>query len=99
MLWEAWKLARAYQTRPSEIYAVKDEVAAYSFDKAVYMFGSNLDAELKKAGQGARSDAQANGRRQRVLARWLGGKAQYKDPAAAGAGTVTSSETPGSVSL
>lgn len=99
MLWEAWRLSKAYMTRPSAIYGVRDEVAAYSFDKAVYMFGSNLDAELKKAGQDAKSDSQANGRRQRVLAKWLGGKAQYKDPAVAGAGKVSSSEGAGPVSL
>lgn len=98
MLWEAWRLAKAYMCRPSEIYGVKDEVTAYSFDKAVYAFGSNLDAELKKASAGAKSDSQANGRRQRVLAKWLGGKAQYKDPAVAGAGTV-SSAAGGTVSL
>jgi hypothetical protein len=99
MLWEAWRLAKAYTTRPSEIYGIKDEVTAYSFDKAVYMFGSNLDAELKKAGQGAKSDAQANGRRQRVLANWLGGRAQYKDPAAGGGGVVTSAAGAGPVTL
>ena len=99
MLWEAWRLAKAYMTRPSEIYGVRDEVAAYSFDKAVYMFGSNLDAELQKAGREAKSDAQANGRRQRVLAKWLGTKAQYKDPSAGGANTVSSSNSNGTVTL
>lgn len=99
MLWEAWRLAKAYMTRPSEIYGIRDEVTAYSFDKAVYMFGSNLDAELKKAGKDAKSDAQANGRRQRVLAKWLGGKQQFKDPAAGGSGTVSSAAGSGAVSL
>ena len=99
MLWEAWRLAKAYTTRPSAIYGVHDEVAAYSFDKAVYMFGSALEAELRHAGETAKSDAQANGKRQRVLAKWLGVKAQYKDPAAGGAGKVSSSEGAGPVSL
>jgi len=85
--------------RPSDIYGVHDEVTAYSFDKAVYMFGSNLDAELKKAGQNAKSDAQANGRRQRVLAKWLGQKAQYKDPSGGRSGAVSSAAGAGTVSL
>lgn len=89
-MWEAWRLAKAYTTRPSTLYAIKDEVTAWSFDRAVYMFGSELEAELKNAAKGAKSDAQANGRRQRVLAKYLGGKQQFKDPVAAGQGAVTS---------
>ena len=89
-MWEAWKLAKAYLTRPSEIYDVRDPVTAYCFDRAVFMFGSGLDAELKNAAKGAKSDAQANSRRQRVLAKWLGGKQQFKDPVASGQGVVTS---------
>lgn len=74
-------------------------MAAYSFDRAVYIFGSNLDAELKNAAKGAKSDTQANGRRQRVLAKWLGQKAQYKDPVAAGQDAVTSTKGTGPVTL
>ena len=87
---EAWRLAKAYTTRPSNIYAIKDEVAAYSFDRAVYLFGSQMDAELKNAVKGAKTDSQANGRRQRVLSKWLGGEQRFKDPVAAGSGAVTS---------
>lgn len=60
------------------------------------MFGSALEAELKNAGQGAKSDSQAKSRRQRVLAKWLGtdgGKPMYKDPVASGQGAVSSKGT------
>lgn len=97
-MWEAWKLAQAYHSRPSEIYAIKDEVTAWSFDRAVYLFGSQLEAELKIAAKGAKSDTQANGRRQRVLSKWLGGKQAFKDPVASGQGVVTS-EGSGPVTL
>lgn len=90
MLWEAWRLAKAYTCRPSEIYAIKDEVTAYSFDRAVYLFGSQLEAELKTAAKDAKSDIQANGRRQRVLAKWLGTQAKFKDPVAGGQDAVSS---------
>lgn len=62
------------------------------------MFGSQLDAELAEAEHGAKSKTQANGRRQRVMAKWLGGKAQYRDPVASGQGVV-SSEGDGPVKL
>jgi hypothetical protein len=65
-------------------------VTAWCFNRAVYLFGSALDAELAEAEQGAKSKAQAAGRRQRVLSKWLGGKQQFKDPVAAGQGSVSS---------
>lgn len=83
-------MAQAYSLRPSELYAIMDEVTAWSFDRAVYLFGSSLDAELKKAVQGAKSDSQANGRRARVMAKWMGEAQKFKDPAAAGSGAVSS---------
>lgn len=97
-MWEAWKMAKAYTTRPSTLYAIRDEVTAWAFDKAVYIFGSQLEAELKNAAKGAKSDSQANSRHQRVLSKWLGGKQQFKDPVASGQGAVTSKGS-GPVSL
>jgi hypothetical protein len=75
-------MARAFRCRPSELYAIRDEVTAWSFDRACWIFGSQLDAELAEAGNGAKSKQQANSRRQRVLSKWLGGKQQFKDPVA-----------------
>jgi hypothetical protein len=91
-------MAKAYTTRPSSLYDIRDPVTAWSFDRAVYMFGSSFDADLKKAGKDAQSDSQANSRRQAVIAKWLGGKQQFKDPAGGGQGAVTSKGS-GSVSL
>jgi hypothetical protein len=89
-LWEAWRLSKAYRCRPSELYGIQDAVTAWSFDRACWLFGSQLDAELAEAEQGAKSKSQANGRRQRVIAKWLGGKQQFRDPVASGSGTVSS---------
>lgn len=89
-MWEAWRLAKAYSTRPSSLYAIKDEVTAWSFDRAVFLFGSGLDADLKNAAKDAKSDSQANSRRQAVIAKWLGKPQQFKDPSSGGSGAVTS---------
>lgn len=98
MLWEAWKLSQAYRTRPSDLYAIRDEVRAWSFDRAVYLFGSQLEAELETAGQEAKSKAQARSARQRVLSRWLGVEQKFRDPAVGKGGTV-SSTSGGTVAL
>lgn len=75
-------MAKAYHLRPSEIYGITDEIAAWSFDRAVFLFGSELQAELEEASSGAKNKGQARQRQQRVLSKWLGGKQQFKDPAA-----------------
>lgn len=99
MLWEAWKLAKAYRTRPSDLYGIRDEVAAWCFDRAVFLFGTELEAELRDAADGAKNKQQSSSRQQRVIAKWLGGKAQYKDPMGAPTPGVTTSESSGIVSL
>lgn len=96
-MWEAWKLSQTYRTRPSELYGIDDEVTAWCFDRAVYLFGSQLDAELREASDGAKSKSQARSRSQRVLTKWLGGKQQFKAPPSVGGGIT--SENSGQVKL
>lgn len=103
-MWEAWRLAKAYQQRPSEIYGVHDEVTAWCFDRAVWLFGSELDAELRNAAEGAKNERMAAGRQARVIAKWLGGEVKYKEPgvgaaAGAGGGVVSSDQKGGPVKL
>lgn len=99
MLWEAWKLAKAYRTRPSSLYGITDEVAAWCFDRAVFLFGTELEAELRDATDGAKNKQQSAARQQRVMAKWLGGKVQYKDPAAGTTSGTVGSQGTGPVAL
>lgn len=48
MLWEAWNLAKAYHQLPSTIYFIKDEVEAFTFNRAVYDFGSFIAGKLEE---------------------------------------------------
>lgn len=83
-LWEAWRLSKAYQVRPSEFYGIHDEFEAWCFDRAVFLFGSSLDSELREAADGAKNKNQSRQRQQRVLDRWLRDEdqpRQFKDPA------------------
>jgi hypothetical protein len=92
-LWEAWKLAKAYHCRPSDLYGIRDEVAALSFDRAIYLFGTELESELRAAQDGAKNQQQANIRQQRVMAQWLGTEIRYKSPGAASPGKPATSGT------
>lgn len=71
--------------RPSEHYGITDELAAWSFDRAVALFGVSLEADIHKATKDTKPDNYdrvANG----VIKAWMnpdrkknGG--QFKDPA------------------
>jgi hypothetical protein len=63
---------------------VTDQPRAFYLDRAVFTFGTALEAELEKAGQTKgktkRTDAQIAMARNRVLATWLGTQ-RFADPA------------------
>ena len=79
-LWEAWTLAKAYRKRPSEIYFIRDEIAAWCFDRAVHHFGSGLEYALNEAGAKAKNERAAHRARQQVLNQWLGIKPKFRSP-------------------
>lgn len=58
---------------------------AFYLDRAVFLFGSALEAELERAeysggGKRKKSQSQINMAKQQVLARWLGTQ-RFADPA------------------
>lgn len=63
------------------------EPTAFYFDRAVYTFGSALQAQLDQAGQTRgkkkKTDQQIAMAKQRVMARWLGTEQKFADPLAA----------------
>lgn len=71
-VWEAWQLSKAYSRRPSELYGIDHPVQSFFFDRAVYLFGTTLEADLEKAGEKAKKPKQAEQARMRMLQKWLG---------------------------
>lgn len=69
MLWEAWKLSQAYKSRPSEIYGVTGYQSAFMFDRAVYRFGSHIDAELQEVD--GKSKKEIQGKRTKVMQKYF----------------------------
>ncbi len=88
-LWQAWNLAKTWSTRPSEIYGIKDAVAAYYFDQAVTLFGQSLENAIHNATKDAKNDNEAERKANLVMDRWVrqkenAGPQRYKDPARKG---------------
>lgn len=74
--------------RPSELYHIHNEFAAFCFDRAVATFGTSLEAAVREAGEaqvkGNKKDkAKISRAMNSELAKWIGGepKGQFRDPA------------------
>lgn len=84
-MWEAWSLATQWQTRPSELYGIRDQLAAHNFDRAVMHFGKHVEAEMRTAAEKAKTDKAARQKAQQVLNKYLaepGTGPQFRDPMA-----------------
>jgi hypothetical protein len=90
-----WKRSQAFHCRPSELLGLEDKLIAYFFDRGIWFFGSHVESEVDKAGEGAargvkskgNREALVNGARQRALDKLLDGKtakSKFRDPMASG---------------
>ena len=57
--------------RPSEVYFLKDELAAYCFDRAVVLFATHVEAAIEAATEKAKNRTAAQGAAQMVLNKYL----------------------------
>lgn len=78
-------MGRTWKAKPSDIYFIDDEIAAWCFDRAVTLFGYTVENEMALAASKAQR-GQEDGARQAVLNAWLkegrdGERGMFKDPA------------------
>jgi hypothetical protein len=81
-------MSQAYSRQPSNIYEVKGAVGLF-FDRAIFLFGREVESEIEKAGQDALSPGFARSAQQRAFARCMGddmatSTVGFADPAADG---------------
>lgn len=79
--------AKTWSCRPSDLLGIEDDYVAYCLDQAVGYVGRTIEAELEKAGSGAKNEEEAEWKRKLVLDRYLGEEDKpqrglYADPAA-----------------
>ena len=71
------------RVRPSELYFIHDELAAWCFDRAVVMFGEAVESDVRAATRDAKNRKQAEAAGLRMLRKWLNDtstKGLYRDP-------------------
>lgn len=80
-MWQHYRMSKSLRKSPSELLDIRHPVRAFYFDRAVWTFGSTLEADLEAAVEGVKKEKAAKAKQQMVLATWLGGKGMYRDPA------------------
>lgn len=64
-------MSKRYHRTPAELYFITDEVQAWSFNRAVYMFGSEMEADLDASEKGAKNEGQVRRKRQMCFDKWM----------------------------
>ncbi len=67
-----WGLSKTYGTRPSILLGVADETMAFFLDRAVYYFGSSVEADVEEAEKGRKTASSKALVRTVRMNSWLG---------------------------
>lgn len=70
-MWEAYQLGKTLKTRPSVLYALEDELTAWSFDRAVQTFGLALERAIQEATEKTKNKSSGKRKAQQTLDKWL----------------------------
>jgi len=88
MMWDVWKMAKAYSCRPSELLGITNSAGAYHADRATMYFCTELEVALSEVDGRKMSEPVKNLERKKLLDKWLklepaktGGASGYRDPA------------------
>jgi hypothetical protein len=52
-------MSNAYHTPPSKLYGITHPVTAFYFDRAVWVFGSTMDADLEESTKNVKKNREA----------------------------------------
>lgn len=90
-MWETWIATQRMRCLPSDFLGLLGSIERYYFDRAVWAFGSAVQAELDQVeeaasrGKSKTSPKTIQARKQMVLNKWIPApestKGRYKDPA------------------
>jgi hypothetical protein len=82
-LWHLYLTAKEFNTRPSALVGLqRDEYAAYCLDNAAADFGRAIESALSEVE--GKNKKVIKVKTDRVLRKWLGLPAQYRDPVRSG---------------
>lgn len=84
-MWQTWQVSQSLRKSPSDLLGIKNSVHRYYFDKAVWRFGSAIEADLNAVAEKSKTAAATRAKQAMVMAKWMGAgkktKGLYRDPA------------------
>lgn len=70
---------------PAQMMGLTDSIHCYCFNRAIWLFGASLNAQLEEVANKAKKAGAAKAKQSLLLSQWLwepGAKGLFKDPAA-----------------
>ena len=64
-------MSKEFHKTPAELYFIQDEITAWQFNRAVYLFGAEMEADLDASEKGAKTDAAIRRKRQACFDKWM----------------------------
>lgn len=74
-------MAKTFRVLPSQLLRIKDDIAAFYFDRAVSAFGHAVEDAIEKATEG-KKEGPARVAAENTLRIWLGQKLKFASPQA-----------------
>lgn len=77
-------MSRNLRTLPSDLLGLTDPIQRFYFDRSVWLFGSQVEADIEQATKKAKNDRARDQKRDQVLRRWIPEhkvERKFKDPA------------------
>lgn len=84
LLWELWRRSKALSKQPSDLIGIRDPVKRFYVDRAIWMFGTQIENEMDEAGSKTKDSRQGQAARTAVLNKYLNpglAVGQFRDPA------------------
>ncbi len=70
-LWETYSQAKAWKLPPSKLFNLQDDVTAWCFDRAVFHFGTSVEADIRNATDKCKDAKSANRKAEQVIRKWI----------------------------
>lgn len=80
-MWQHYRMSKSLRKSPAELLDIRHPVKAFYFNRAVWVFGTTLEADLEAVAENVTKPKVAKAKQQMVLATWLGTRGMYRDPA------------------
>jgi hypothetical protein len=71
-MWNLWSQSKTFKTPPATLLGIDDDLTAFYFNRAVWVFGVTLEEEIEKARASRKGQRRQEMAVNMLMHRWLG---------------------------